>query len=390
MSSARENADRIVSIDLLRGIVMVIMALDHVRDYWSPSGFDPLDLDQTTPLLFLTRWITHFCAPVFVFLSGVSAWLYARSKNVGTSQLARFLLTRGLWLVLIEVTVVSFSWQFGYQIVILQVIWAIGCSMIALAGLVYLPLPVIAGIGLAMIFGHDLLDGIAPERFGALGWLWTIVHVQNFIPLPGWPRGVAAVYPLVPWIGVMASGYAFGRLFERPQPRRDRALVWIGAGATVAFVVLRALNVYGDPQPWSVQPRGPLYTVLSFINVSKYPPSLLYLLMTLGPAIACLPLLERWRGAAANVFNTFGRVPFFYYVLHIPLVHATAWVWYWLGLHAPTFAQFTPREQWPAAYHPNLARAYLAWAVTVVALYFPCRWFMALRRRRSDWWLSYL
>jgi len=390
MSSESPAAGRIVSIDILRGLVMVIMALDHVRDYWSLTGYDPLDLTQTSPQLFFTRWITHFCAPVFVFVSGASAWLYGRSKQVSTSELSRFLLTRGLWLVLIEITVVSLSWQFLYQIVILQVIWAIGWSMIALAALVWLPLPAIGGIGLVLIFGHNLLDGIPPERFGAFGWLWMIVHVQNFIPLTiGWPRGIAVAYPLVPWIGVMATGYAFGSLFALPPARRDRLLVSIGVGATVAFVALRALNVYGDSHPWSVQERGALYTLLSFINTTKYPPSLLYLLMTLGPAIALMPLLERWRGRVAQVFEIFGRVPFFYYVLHVPLIHACARVWYWLAFDAPTMTLFD-KSTWPAAYHPNLLRAYAVWAILVIVLYWPCRWFMNVRRRRTDWWLSYL
>ena len=390
MSSESPAASRVVSIDLMRGLVMVIMALDHVRDYWSLTGYDPLDLAQTSPELFLTRWITHFCAPVFVFVSGASAWLYRSSRKTATSELSRFLLTRGLWLILIEVTIVSLSWQFLYQIVILQVIWAIGWSMVVLAALVWLPLPVIAGIGLAMIFGHNLLDGIPPERFGSSGWLWMIVHVQNFIPLTiGWPRGVAVAYPLVPWIGVMATGYAFGALFALPPARRDRLLVLIGLGATAAFVALRALNVYGDPHPWSAQDRGALYTLFSFINTTKYPPSLLYLLMTLGPAIALMPLLERWRGPVAKAVEVFGRVPFFYYVLHLPLIHACARLWYWIAFDAPTMSLFD-RSTWAAGYEPNLLRAYAVWAILVFGLYWPCRWFMNLRRRRSDWWLSYL
>jgi len=390
MSSDNATAGRIASIDLLRGLVMVIMALDHVRDFWSQAGFDPLDLTQTTPQLFLTRWITHFCAPTFVFLSGASAWLYRRSRNASPSELARFLFTRGLWLVLIEITVVSFSWQFVYQVVILQVIWAIGWSMIALAALVYLPTSAILGVGLVMIFGHNLLDGITPERFGSLGWLWILVHVQNFIPLTiGWPRGIAAAYPLIPWIGVMATGYVFGALFELPPARRDRVMRWIGLGAIVAFIVLRSGNFYGDAQHWSVQERGPLYTVLSFVNTTKYPPSLLYLLMTLGPAIALIPTFERMRGGVANVLQTFGRVPFFYYVIHIPLAHAAARVWLWLAYDAPRMNVYDS-TQWAPGYHPNLARAYLVWAVLVFALYWPCRWFMNVRRRRSDWWLSYL
>ena len=390
-SDIARTGSRIVSIDLLRGLVMVIMAIDHVRDYWSQAGFDPLDLTQTTPQLFLTRWITHFCAPTFVFLSGASAWLYRRYKNVGTGELSRFLLTRGLWLVLIEITIVSMSWQFGYQIFILQVIWAIGCSMIALAALVWLPWQAILGIGLVMIFGHNLLDGIAPERFGSMGWLWIILHVQHFIPLTiGWPQGIAAPYPLIPWIGVMATGYVFGMLYELPAARRDRVMVSMGIGAIVLFILLRSGNFYGDAQHWSVQARGPIYTVLSFVNTTKYPPSLLYLLMTLGPAIALIPAFERLRGAVADVLQTFGRVPFFFYVLHIPLIHASAIVWYWIAFDAPQLNLFGNPEQWPAAYHANLGRCYLVWAITVFALYWPCRWFMNVRRRRSDWWLSYL
>lgn len=389
MSSAAPPSGRIASIDLLRGLVMILMALDHVRDYWSPTAYNPLDLAQTSPELFLTRWITHFCAPVFVFLSGTSAWLHARNHGLSRPDLSRFLISRGLWLVVVEITVVSLAWQFVYQIVFLQVIWAIGISMIALGLLVYLPLPAIGAFGLALIVGHNLFDAVAPERFGDLGWLWKVLHVSTFLPREGWPSGVLIAYPLIPWIGVMAAGYAFGPVLARPAAERDRLLVTIGLAATVAFVAIRALDVYGDSNTWSAQARGALFTALDFIDTTKYPPSLLYLLMTLGPAMAAMPLLERWRGGAAGVVNTFGRVPFFFYVLHLPLIHATARLWYWLGLDAPAIRFFDP-STWPADYTPSLVRAYVVWAAVLLVLYRPCRWFMELRRRRRDWWLSYL
>ena len=358
---------------------MVVMALDHVRDHLSNAHFDPADLAQTTPALFCTRWITHFCAPVFVFLAGTSAFL-ARTRGKTTAELARFLLARGVWLVVLELTIVRLAWFFDldYSRFVLQVIWAIGMSMVALSALVFLPIAAVAAFGVVMIAGHNLLDGVEPARLGTLGWLWYVLHV----PHP------PVFYPLVPWIGVMAAGYGLGPLLRFESARRRRVLALLGSALTIAFVVLRALNGYGDPGPWSVQASGP-FTVLSFLNVTKYPPSLLFLLMTLGPAITLLPLLERCSGPGARFFVVYGRVPLFYYVLHLYLIHALAvGVAYLAGYDLRAF--FTIFALFPKEYGFGLPVVYLAWLAVVATLYLPCRWFAGVKQRRHDVWLSYL
>jgi uncharacterized membrane protein len=381
---------RLDSVDLLRGLVIVIMALDHARDFFTNVRFDPTDLTQTTAALFLTRWITHFCAPVFVFLAGTSAYLYqARRKSIG--EVSRFLLTRGLWLVLLEWTVIRWAWMFNFnyttELLFVQVIWVIGVSMIVLAGLVHLPLGAVAAVGIAMIAGHNLLDGIAPESLGRWGPLWILLHVQAPLPLRG-DQVFFVIYPLVPWIGVMAAGYAFGRLLQRPAEERRRLLLRLGGGLTAAFVLIRAINAYGDPAPWSVQ-ESDGRTLLSFLNTTKYPPSLLFLLMTLGPAIALLPLFERLRGPLARAVTVYGRVPLFFYVLHLFLIHA-------LALLVGVLAGFEPRSflrVWmflPESWGYGLPVVYLIWAGVVLALYPACRWFAGVKARRREAWLSYL
>ena len=245
---------RLDSVDLLRGLVMVLMALDHVRDYFTDLRFDPTELDRTTVPLFLTRWVTHFCAPAFVFLAGTSAYL-AGARGRSRGELARFLLTRGLWLILLEFTVVQFGWSFNFDyasLVWVQVIWVIGVSMIVLAALIHLPLPAVAGLGAAMIVGHNLFDGVAPQALGAWGPLWTLLHVQGPIRLPT-GSVLFVAYPLIPWIGVMALGYALGPVLRRPEAARRRTLLRLGLGLTAGFVVLRAVNLYGDPSRWSTQ-----------------------------------------------------------------------------------------------------------------------------------------
>ncbi len=380
---------RLDSVDLLRGLVIIIMALDHARDYFTIARFDPTDLTQTTASLFLTRWITHFCAPVFVFLAGTSAFLY-QARGRSRAEVSRFLLTRGLWLVVLELTAVRWAWTFNFsytELLFVQVIWVIGVSMIVLAGLVYLPLRAVAAVGIAMIVGHNLLDGITPQSLGAWGPLWTILHVQSAIPLGG-NRVFIVIYPLIPWIGVMAVGYALGSLLLRPGQERRRALLMIGGGLTLAFLALRAANVYGDPAPWAAQETAGR-TVLSFLNTTKYPPSLLFLLMTLGPAIALLPLFERLTGPAARAVTVFGRVPLFFYVIHLYLVHA-------LALAVGVIAGFDARSflhVWlmnPDGWGYGLPVVYLVWAGVVVALYPACRWFAGVKARRREVWLSYL
>ncbi len=280
---------RLQSIDLLRGLAIVLMALDHTRDFFGASGPNPRDI--TDPAVFLTRWVTHFCAPTFIFLAGVSAYLYgSRKRSVG--QLSWFLLTRGLWLVFIEFTLVRFGWTltFDLKLFFAGVIWVIGASMIVLAGLVYLPERAIAAIALIMIAGHNLLDGVRAERFGNLGWLWNFLHQPALLHI-GAQSKFLVVYTLVPWAGVMAMGYALGPVFKLDPGSRRHLLLWAGTALIAGFILLRATNLYGDPAPWSVQ-NSSLATLLSFINCEKYPPSLLYLMMTLGPALVLLALFE--------------------------------------------------------------------------------------------------
>ncbi len=391
-SGARPRLD---SVDLLRGWIMVIMALDHTRDFFSREAmlFDPSDLTRTTVPLFLTRWITHLCAPVFFFLAGTGAFLSTRRGRT-KREVARFLLTRGLWLIVLELTVVQFGWTFGidFHFVALMVIWALGWSMIVLAGLIYLPTWAIAVFGAVMIAGHNALDGVRPAAFGTFGWLWKILHVQAaFEVAPKYNAFV--VYPLIPWIGVMACGYALGALLQREHDERRRLLLWIGCGLIVAFVVLRAINIYGDPQPWLAQASA-VGTVLSFLNCAKYPPSLLYLLMTLGPSIVLLALFDRQLGAVSRPFIIIGRVPLFFYVLHLPLIHGLA-VFFAYIRHGEAGALWNgpvfdaPGAKFPPDYGYGLVGVYGFWILAVVLLYPLCHWFAALKQRRRDAWLSY-
>lgn len=414
MSSETSNpaaAPRIVSVDILRGLVMIIMALDHVRDFWGPTAYDPLDLTQTSPVLYFTRWITHFCAPVFVFLAGTSAFLYQRNTNVSNFELSKFLFTRGLWLVIIELTWVTFSWQFnigvlangdvlgffssGYQFLVLQVIWAIGWSMIFLALLIHLPISVITTVGLVMIAGHNLMDGMKPEDLGGV-W-WAMAHVGfGFYPNALGSMGVFVGYPLIPWIGVMAVGFAFGRILLWQPADRDRFLVRTGLGLVAGFLLIRFINVYpgtdtpiGDLAAWTSQERGVFYTFLSFMDVEKYPPSLLYLMITIGPALLLMPLLENWRGWWADAVKVFGRVPFFYYVLHLPLINFTGSI-FMIVAYGSTGWWLQGPNAYPAEYSQSLLLVYAAWLVTVAALYLPCKWYAQYKRENKKWWLSYL
>jgi uncharacterized membrane protein len=382
-------APRIVSVDLLRGIIMIVMALDHVRDYFSPFPWDPTDLSKASAALFLTRWITHFCAPIFVFLAGTSAYLYRRNSGATRGELQWFLVTRGLWLVLLEITLISFFWQFGYNGMILQTLWSLGWSMVALAALLYLPMPAMLGIAALMIFGHNTLDGIHAQNLGAYALPWALVHEFYFDQVtPGF--FIAVGYPLVPWIGVMAAGYAFGRILDLDRERRDRIMLGIGFAAIVLFLALRLSGIYGDMKLWTVNPRGTLYTVLDVLNVTKYPPSLQYLLMTLGPALMLMPLLERWHGAWADRVAVYGRVPFFYYVVHLPLIHLAALIWTLTVFHTTTLGDFFHNEFAPG-YSPSLLRAYLVWIAVVLVLYWPCKRYAEYKRAHKEkWWLSYL
>ena len=395
---------------------MVIMMLDHTRDFIHSGAllFDPLDLSKTTVWVFLTRWITHYCAPVFVLLAGTGAYLqFARGKS--RSELSRFLITRGLWLILLEVTVVRFGIMFNFDpklLLFLQVIWVIGVSMIILAALVHLPVKIVAGFGLAIIALHNLLDRYPGHPWNGPGtpvpgWgakLWMLLHRQAFFPLgPTFPSPIVAVlYPLIPWIGVIAVGYALGALYKMDRERRRKFLLYIGGACVLLFCLIRAWDVYGEPLHWHKQ-KSIIFTILSFINTTKYPPSLDFLLMTLGPAIVALCWFEKPHATTAGhnslqvklreFFVTFGRVPLFFYVLQWFVAHTIA-----IALHAafgkPVHWLIETPIDWftnpPKGNGFSLVVVYLSWITGVLLLYPLCKWFAGVKARRRDWWLSYL
>ena len=388
--------DRIESIDLVRGGVMIVMALDHVREFFSDRLFlDPADLTTTTPGLFLTRWVTHFCAPTFIFLAGTAAFL-SGTRGKSRADLSWFLLTRGLWLALFEVTVNRALWMFNFDPVHhgAGVFWAIGWSMVVLSALVYLPTPVITAVGVAMILLHNTLDGLTADQVHLPGWLWLILHSPgDKVPVVG-DYTFGTGYCLIPWAGVMAAGYGFGILFTLDRPARRRWMFAIGWALVLGFVVVRGINRYGDPRPWAVQDGGLAWTEFSFLNCTKYPQSLDYLLMTLGPAILALAFFDRPLGRPAHPVITFGRVPLFFYVLHIALIHGAAvGLDYWRFGRSP-LAGHGPWEVRPGAVPPgygvSLPVVYLIWAAVVVVLYLPCRWYAGVKRRHPGGWLSYL
>ncbi|MBA5605320.1 DUF1624 domain-containing protein [Duganella sp. FT3S] len=344
---------RLASIDMLRGLVIAVMALDHVRDFFGPANWGPEQLDQTTPAWFATRWITHLCATTFVLLAGSSAWLRGSGGGSGgTAALSRYLATRGALLLVLEATWISFSWQFGYGVLILQVIWALGMGMVFLSALVWLPQAAIAVIAALLILPHNLLDAIQSSHP-----LWLAWHQGGFLPL-GANFGIVFIYPLMPWLGLMAAGYALGPVFRWDAARRQRFLWLAGGVLLLAFAVLRSGNFYGDPDPWSPQGRGWVWDAISFLRVHKYPPSLLYLCVTLGIALPLLAVFERVR--PVPVLLLFGGAPLFFYVVHIALVHALAGLYFLLRFGA--LPQGTPIHfTLPPGYTPSLPVVYAAW-----------------------------
>ncbi len=387
---------RVNAVDLVRGIVMVIMLLDHTREFFHNAGlsFDPTDLTQTNPILFFTRWITHFCAPTFVFLAGTGAYLQGM-RGKSKPELSKFLLTRGLWLILLEFTIIRvlvwFNFDFHFALM-LQVIWVIGVGMIVLAGLIYLPLRVLTSGSLALIVLHNLLDKIQvnPPGFGAS--VWMILHQPGIIFFTPKVYGLV-LYPLIPWIGVLVAGYCFGALYQWEPERRQRFLFRLGAALLFGFVALRGINVYGDPSRWSVQ-KNAVFTVLSFLNVSKYPPSLLFLLLTLGAAILALAWFEgQGKNLLSNIFITFGRVPLIFYLGQWFTAHGLAIVVSYLAGKPTAWLFMTLLEQ-PRPNPGNLGFrlwvVYLFWFIGLLLLYPLCRWFAEVKRQRKDWWLSYL
>ena len=379
--SSPVSTSRVASIDLLRGAVMVLMAIDHVRVYAGVPAGGP------TPGVFFTRWVTHFVAPAFLFLAGTSAFFYSRKHT----DVSRFLLVRGSWLVLLELTLIRICWTFNFDFshyMLAGVIWVIGWCMILMAALVKLRPKTVGIIGIATIALHNAIMPWLVNHV-PLGRLWPVFY--GIGPVEGTP--LLVLYSIIPWIGVMAAGYWFGTVLGMESARRNRICLRLGLGATALFLILRATNVYGDPRPWTSMPQMP--RLLAFLNTSKYPASLSFLLMTLGPTIALMPLLDRARGRVAQWLTVFGRVPFFYYLLHIPLIHTLAVVVSLIRTGGIDPWLFTNQPMAPGplpeGYMLSLGLLYLVWAIAVALLYFPSRWYAELKARRTDLrWLKYL
>ena len=380
---------RLESIDIVRGVIMILMALDHTRDFFGKTGFNPTDPANTTVPLFFTRWITHICAPVFFLLTGTGAYLSLRRKS--KHELSQFLFTRGLWLIFLELVLFrcfGFQFNFDYHMTVLNVLWALAWSMIVLSALVYLPASLVTTFGVVMIASHNLLDS-----FRSSNPLWSILHSPNFI-LARPQHFVFVAYPLIPWVGVTAAGYGLGQIYSWASGRRRTFLLRVGVGLTTAFVVLRGLNYYGDPVRWTTQ-KAAAFTVLSFLNTNKYPPSLLFLLMTLGPTMLFLWAVDGGTPRFLRPALVFGKVPMFYFLVHMPLIHLLAVIVcharygqvHWM-FESPNLGKFPITS--PPGWGFSLPVVYLLWAFVVIALYPACRWFAALKQRRSDPWLSYL
>jgi uncharacterized membrane protein len=382
------SARRIDSVDLVRGVIMVIMALDHTRDFFGMPGANPTDLVHTSTALFFTRWITHFCAPTFFLLTGTGAYLSLRKQT--PRALSRFLFTRGLWLIFLEIVVVrcfGLQFNFDYHVTMLTVLWALGWAMIVLSALVHLPASVVTTFGVVMIASHNLLDSVRSSNP-----FWSILHSPNVI-LASSQHLVFAAYPLIPWVGVTAAGYGLGQLYSWTADRRKAFLLRLGIALTAAFIVLRGINIYGDPLRWTTQ-KSAIFTVLSFLNTNKYPPSLLFLLMTLGPAMLFLWAVDGRTPQFLRPALIVGKVPMFYFLLHLPLIHLVAIVVcyarygeaHWM-FESPSLGQY-PFTQ-PPGWGFSLPIVYLVWSFVVLALYPLCRWFAALKQRRTDPWLGY-
>jgi uncharacterized membrane protein len=386
---------RLPSIDALRGLVMIIMALDHTREFFNSSAmvFQPDDLSRTTVALFFTRWVTHICAPVFSFTAGLGAFFWM-SHGRTRSQLSSLLWKRGVWLIIVDLIVMRFALTFSFLhgILILSVLWVLGLSMIVLALLVRLPIKWLAAVSLAVIALHNLTDSVSASKSGAWGWIWNILHQQGIFKVAG--GLVLVAYPLVPWFAVMALGFCFGRIMLLPPERRQQLLTRFGIATVAAFLVVRGINVYGDPQPWTT--KFPGMTVLSFLRCTKYPASLDFLLMTLGPAFLLLAWFDRIRFSRNNPLIVFGRVPFFYFVVHFYVIHLLTFpvAFFHYGrasflLH-PLPSVGGPADLYPPNYGYGLGTVCAMWLTVVVLVYPLCWWFSELKRRRREWWLSYL
>lgn len=380
----------------MRGLVMVIMALDHARDFFYVGGYatDPTNLTATTPALFFTRWITHFCAPTFVFLAGTSIFLNLQKKT--KKEMSGFLLSRGLWLIVLELVVVRFAivFNFYYDVIFFQVIWVIGASMVCMAGLIHLHYKTILIIGLLIVFGHNITDAFRLQPGDSLFAVWTVLRQSGFVPLTE-SNTLFVIYPLVPWLGIMVLGFGLGKLYTGEYTKEDRRklLLVLGSSAIALFVILRFINIYGDPAPWSVQENG-VFTLLSFINTTKYPVSLLYTLITLGPVLIILALMEGINASILKPLNVFGRVPMFYYVLHFSLIHLISLLLFMnktgkslseIDFHfSQSFGGITTEGGY------SLGITYLLWFAVVIFLYPICAWYNRYKSTHRHWWLSYI
>ena len=379
---------RLESVDLLRGVIMIIMALDHTRDFFGVPG-SPTNLATASVALFFTRWITHFCAPVFFLLTGTGAWLSLRKRT--RPELSWFLFTRGLWLIFLDLVLfrcLALQFNFDYHTTVINVLWALGWAMIVLSVLVHLRPSLVTAFGVVMIATHNLLDSISSNNP-----IWSILHSPNIIfSSPG--HIVLLAYPLIPWVGVTAAGYGLGQIYSWELARRRSFLLRLGISLTIGFVLLRALNIYGDPSHWATQ-RTPIYTALSFLNTTKYPPSLLFLLMALGPALLILCGVDGRTPRILNPALIIGKVPMFYFLVHFVIIHLLAVVVcftryghiHWM-FESPDIANF-PITQ-PPGWGLILPLVYLIWAFVVIAMYPLCRWYSAVKQRSSNPWLSYL
>ena len=385
MDLPEKPSSRLRSLDALRGAVMILMTLDHVRDFFhiGATSFSPTDLARTNTILFLTRWITHFCLPVFMFASGAGAYLWWRQRDHTKGQLSRFLLTRGAWFIVLELTVMQLAYNFNVSsglMVLLLILWIFGICMILMAGLVHLPIRWLLGASVAVICLHNCLDRVQASQFGSAAWVWNVLHQPGVLSVAS--RSVLVSYTLLPWIAVMAAGFCLGPVLERSPAVRGRILRRLGWAAVIGFILLRALNIYGDPVPWSVQ-KSAGFTILSFLNCTKYPASLDFLLMTLGPALLVLALFDRHPPTGSNPLIVFGRVPMFFFVLHFYLIHTLEAVMAWLryGNSALSFvfnpppSMGGPAQLFPANFGYGLWVTYAVWIAVVACLYPLCRWY---------------
>jgi uncharacterized membrane protein len=393
-SVAPVTKQRIESIDIVRGLIMLIMALDHTRDFFGATTGEPTNMATTTVVLFFTRWVTHFCAPNFVFLSGVSAYLAGTRRSKG--ELASFLIKRGCWLILIELVVMSFALTLNplYNVLVLQVIFVIGFSMVLLGLLVRAPLAVIGIIGAIIFFGHNILDFVTLPENGAGSVLMKLFFTARGTVLPlSANRIILDLYAVIPWTGVMFLGYCFGSIYRPSFDARRRKMILRLSGLllVIIFIVLRYFNFYGDPAPWSVQ-RNFAHSILSFLNTVKYPPSLLYLCMTIGPALIALSLIEGVKNKFFSILIIYGNVPFFYYILHFYLIRTFNIIAFFATGHT-TKQIITPGQIFlfqPPGFGFSLPVVYLVWLLVIATLYLPCHWYSKYKRTHRQWWLSYL